>query len=77
MTAQDWLLIAIVLICVILSAFFAGSETALTVASRASMHRLEKEGNEQAALVNRLSKSRPRMISTLLVGNNVVNIVAS
>ena len=77
MTLEDWFSIAIVLICVILSAFFAGSETALTVASRASMHRLEKEGNEQAALVNRLSKSRPRMISTLLVGNNVVNIVAS
>jgi Mg2+/Co2+ transporter CorB len=77
MTAQDWLLIAIVLICVILSAFFAGSETALTAASRASMHRLEKEGNGQAALVNRLSKSRARMISALLVGNNVVNIVAS
>ena len=57
--------------------FFAGSETALTAASRASMHRLEKEGSEQAAVVNRLSKSRPRMLSALLVGNNVVNIVAS
>ena len=77
MTLEDWFLIAIVLICVILSAFFAGSETALTAASRASMHRLEKEGNGQAAVVNRLSKSRPRMISALLVGNNVVNIVAS
>jgi Mg2+/Co2+ transporter CorB len=77
MTLEDWFSIVIVLICVILSAFFAGSETALTVASRASMHRLEREGNGQAALVNRLSKSRPRMISTLLVGNNVVNIVAS
>jgi len=77
MTLEDWFSIAIVLICVILSAFFAGSETALTAASRASMHRLEREGNGQAALVNRLSKSRPRMISTLLVGNNVVNIVAS
>ena len=77
MTLEDWLSIAIVLTCVILSAFFAGSETALTVASRASMHRLEKEGNEQAVLVNALSKSRPRMISALLVGNNVVNIAAS
>jgi Mg2+/Co2+ transporter CorB len=77
MTLEDWLLTAIVLTCVMLSAFFAGSETALTAASRASMHRLEREGNDQAALVNRLSKSRPRMISTLLVGNNLVNIVAS
>jgi Mg2+/Co2+ transporter CorB len=77
MTSEDWLSIAIVLICVILSAFFAGSETALTAASRASMHRLEKEGDGKAAIVNRLSKRRPRVISALLVGNNVVNIVAS
>ncbi|HEY7300767.1 MAG TPA: HlyC/CorC family transporter [Xanthobacteraceae bacterium] len=77
MTSEDWLSIAIVLICVILSAFFAGSETALTASSRASMHRLEKEGDGKAAIVNRLSKSRSRVISALLVGNNVVNIVAS
>jgi magnesium and cobalt exporter, CNNM family len=77
MTFHDWIEIAVVLVCVIMSAFFAASETALTAASRASMHRLEKEGSGEAALVNRLSKIRARMISALLVGNNVVNILAS
>ena len=44
MTARDWFALVVVLICILLSAFFAGSETALTASSRASMHRLEKDG---------------------------------
>ena len=77
MTANDWLSIGIVLICLLLSAFFAGSETALTASSRASMARLEKQGNRGAALVNRLLEQRERLIGALLLGNNAVNIAAS
>src|ERR1700726_1602622 len=77
MTSEDWILLAIVLFCVILSAFFAASETALTASSRASMHRLEKHGSRRAAIVNRLLKRRARMLGALLVGNNTVNIAAS
>jgi Mg2+/Co2+ transporter CorB len=77
MTTNDWISLGIVLICLLLSAFFAGSETALTASSRASMARLEKQGNKRAALVNRLLKSRERLIGALLLGNNAVNIAAS
>jgi len=77
MTAYDWLALVVVLICLLLSFFFAGSETALTASSRASMHRLEKQGNRRAALVNRLVDARERMIGALLFGNNAVNIAAS
>jgi Mg2+/Co2+ transporter CorB len=77
MTAYDWLALAIVVVCLLLSFFFAGSETALTASSRASMHRLEKQGNRRAALVNRLVDARERMIGALLFGNNAVNIAAS
>jgi Mg2+/Co2+ transporter CorB len=77
MTTQDWLLIAVVVVCLLLSAFFAGSETALTASSRVSMHRLEKRGDRRAAIVNRLLGSRERMIGALLFGNNAVNIIAS
>jgi Mg2+/Co2+ transporter CorB len=77
MTAYDWFAIAVVLVCILLSAFFAGSETALTASSRAAMHRLEKQGNRRAALVNRLVEARERMIGALLFGNNAVNIAAS
>ncbi|HXZ23010.1 MAG TPA: HlyC/CorC family transporter [Pseudolabrys sp.] len=77
MTANDWLSLVIVLICLLLSAFFAGSETALTASSRASMTRLEKQGNRQARIVNSLRASRERLIGALLLGNNAVNIAAS
>src|SRR6201993_4554174 len=77
MTAYDWFALVAVLICILLSAFFAGSETALIASSRASMHRLEKQGNRRAALVNRLLNARERLIGALLFGNNAVNIAAS
>src|SRR5262249_13144209 len=77
MTAYDWFALVAVPICILLSAFFAGSETALTASSRASMHRLEKQGSRGAAIVNRLLDARERMIGALLFGNNAVNIAAS
>jgi Mg2+/Co2+ transporter CorB len=77
MTTIDWLDLLVVLFCLLLSAFFAGSETALTASSRASMARLEKHGNRRAAIVNRLLAQRERLIGALLLGNNAVNIAAS
>jgi Mg2+/Co2+ transporter CorB len=77
MTAYDWFAIATVLVCVLLSAAFAGSETALTASSRATMLQLEKQGDRRAGIVNRLLEARERLISALLIGNNAVNIVAS
>jgi Mg2+/Co2+ transporter CorB len=77
MTANDWLSLVIVFVCLLLSAFFAGSETALTASSRASMTRLEKHGNRRAAIVNLLLLQRERLLGALLFGNNAVNIAAS
>jgi Mg2+/Co2+ transporter CorB len=77
MTANDWLSVVIVVICLLLSAFFAGSETALTASSRASMARLEKQGNKRAGIVNRMLEQRERLLGALLFGNNAVNIAAS
>lgn len=59
------------------SAFFSGSETAMTAASRARMHTLENDGNKRARLVNRLREDKDRLIGSLLLGNNLVNISAS
>lgn len=66
-----------VLLLIGMSAFFSGSETALTAASRARMHQLEKDGDKRAALVNRLIADRERLIGAILLGNNLVNILAS
>lgn len=68
---------AAILILLILSAFFSGSETALTAASRPLMHQLEKDGNARAGLINRLQKQKERLIGAILLGNNLVNILAS
>jgi Mg2+/Co2+ transporter CorB len=77
MTTYDWLAVATVLVCLLLSAVFAASETAMTASSRVTMLRLEKQGDRRAAIVNRLLDARERMIGALLLGNNAVNIVAS
>jgi Mg2+/Co2+ transporter CorB len=77
MAIDDWLSIVVIVICLVGSFFFSGSETALTAFSRARMLRMEKTGNRRAWLVNRLVETRERMIGAILTGNNVVNIAAS
>jgi Mg2+/Co2+ transporter CorB len=71
------LTLAAVILLLGLSAFFSGSETALTAASRARLHALELEGNERAQRVNKLLAEPERIIGTILLGNNLVNILAS
>ena len=60
-----------------LSAFFAGSETALTAVSRPAMHQMEQDGSRRARMVNKLLSTRDRLIGALLLGNSMVNILAS
>jgi Mg2+/Co2+ transporter CorB len=71
------LTIAAVVLLLLLSAFFSGSETALTAASRPLMHQLEQNGDRRARLVNRLHAHTDRLLSTILLGNNLVNILSS
>ncbi|MFP6707615.1 MAG: HlyC/CorC family transporter [Alphaproteobacteria bacterium] len=66
-----------VLVLLVLSALFSGSETALTAVSRARLHQLERRGMRRAARVNRLIARPERLIGTILLGNNLVNILAS
>lgn len=61
----------------ILSGVFSGSETALTAASRPRLHLLQKRGNKRAGIVNKLLANREKMIGAILLGNNLVNILAS
>ena len=64
-------------VLLILSAFFSGSETALTAASRPLMHQLDQSGDRRARVVNRLFEHKERLIGVILLGNNLVNIMAS
>ena len=70
-------LILVIIFLLIISAFFSGSETALTAASRPKMHQLEKENNLRAKIVNFLKNKKERLIGTLLLGNNLVNTLAT
>jgi Mg2+/Co2+ transporter CorB len=74
---MDWFTISIVVACLLVSALFSASETALTAASRAGMLRLSKKGNREAGVVSSLFGMRERMIGALLLGNNIANIGAS
>src|SRR3954463_7378419 len=74
---MDWFTFVILVGCLLVSAFFSASETALTGASRASMLRLSKQGNSEAGVVASLYAMRERMIGAILLGNNIANIGAS
>lgn len=66
-----------ILILVIISAMFSGSETALTAASKARIKRLQKKNNQSAHTVAKLLENPEKLIGTILLGNNLVNILAS
>jgi Mg2+/Co2+ transporter CorB len=77
MPAQMWFSIFIVFLLLLAGFFFAGSETALTAASRARLLTLEKNGNRAAKIVNKLLDIREAMIGSLLVGTSIVNTAAA
>jgi Mg2+/Co2+ transporter CorB len=76
-TLDLWIAGAIVTFCILMAAFFNGSETALTAASRARMHALERSGDRRATSINRLLRNRDRLIGAVLLGNTLVSIGSS
>lgn len=69
--------VLIIFICLLFSAFFSCSETALTAMSRERMHALMQNGVERAKLVLALRDKKDKLIGTILLGNNIVNIAAA
>lgn len=69
--------ILITLVLMLFSMFFAGAETAMTGASRARLHQLEKDGEARAKHVNWLIGHREQMVGAMLLGNTFVNIASS
>lgn len=66
-----------IFLLILISAFFSGSETALTAASRARLHALEQDGSRKAKTASKLLENPERLIGAILLGNNLVNILAS
>ena len=67
----------ILFVLILLSAFFSSAETALSTVNRVRMRTLEDEGNKRAARVNKILENYSKMLSTILIGNNIVNLSAS
>ena len=69
-------LITIILL-ILLSAFFSSAETALTTVNKFTLRSMADNGNKRAARVLKLISNSDKLISTILIGNNIVNISAS
>ena len=69
--------IAIILICLVFSAYFSATETAFSTFNRIKIKMLAEKGDKKAALVLKLSEDYDTLISTILIGNNIVNTLAA
>lgn len=63
--------------CVICSAFFSATETAFSSYNRTRIRTLAEKGSKRASLVLKLSENYDKLLSTILIGNNIVNIAAA
>ena len=64
-------------VCLLLSAYFSATETAFSSASTSRLKTLAEKGNANAALACRLLEQYDRLLSTILIGNNIVNIATA
>ena len=77
MDPSDAVNIIIIIVLILLSALFSSAETALTTVNKLRMRTLAEEKNKKAATVLKLIENPHKMLSTILVCNNVVNLSAS
>ncbi len=75
--SELWITGLIILGMIILSFLFSGTETGMTAASKARLHSLAAGGDERATAVERMIERKDRLVGALLIGNNLVNILAS
>ena len=69
--------IIILVLLLVLSAFFSSAETALSTVNKTRMRSLAEEGNPRAQRVLRIAEDYQKMLSAILIGNNIVNLTAS
>ena len=79
MTLPDGSILTFILmfVLIVISAFLAACETAYTSFNRTKMKNLAAEGNKRATKALKLAESYDKVLSTILVGNNIVNILFS
>ncbi|MBL1437820.1 MAG: HlyC/CorC family transporter [Rhodobacteraceae bacterium] len=74
---EIWWIGGAILLLLVISAFFSGSETALTAANRAKLHRMAEKGDAGAKRALTLTEDSEKLIGAVLLGNNLVNILSA
>lgn len=77
MDSGEAIQLIVILLLIALSAFFSSAETALTTVNKIKIKALADEGNKRAATLLKLTDSPGKMLSAILIGNNIVNIGAA
>ncbi len=66
-----------VIILILLSAFFSSAETAMTTVNKIRVQSLASQGDKRAIILEKIISNSPKMLSTILIGNNIVNMSVS
>ena len=66
-----------ILILIALSSFFSSAETAMTTVNKIRIQSLAEQGNKRAVILEKIISNSPKMLSTVLIGNNIVNMSVS
>lgn len=74
---SDTLSWIIIIVCIVMSAYFSATETAFSSLNRIRIKNMAEKGNAKAALVQHLSENYDGLLSTILIGNNIVNIASA
>lgn len=74
---SDSLSLIIIIFCVVMSAYFSATETAFSSLNRIRIKNMAEKGNKKAALVLQMSNNYDSLLSTILIGNNIVNIASA
>jgi len=74
MDSSDSIIILVMILLVVMSAYFSATETAFSSLNRIRMKNMAENGNKRAALTLRMAEQFDKLLSTILVGNNIVNI---
>ena len=77
MGPSDIALLCVLVVLLLFSAFFSSAETALTTVNKIRLRTLVEEENKKAIVLNNVLNNSRKMLSTVLIGNNIVNIAAS
>ena len=77
MESGSWIIVLVLVFLVLMSAYFSATETAFTSLNRIRLKNMAYGGNKRAKLALELSDNYDKLLSTILIGNNIVNITSA